>query len=186
MTPGIGRPLGWLAAALLLAGAGYAQTPQIKIAVVDLEAVVAQSQSGKALQEKLAAFQESVRSEVEQINERARDIRQRIADGANTLSEDKLNELQKQYEDEQIKLRRLRDDKTREAQKMQEEGLREIEKQLAPVFKGIQEELGYDLIINNVPGVVVMANEKVDITKLVVERLNASVAGGGGEGAGGP
>jgi len=54
-----------------------------------------------------------------------------------------------------------------------------IEKQLEPIFKKIQEENGYDLILNNVPGVVVMANENVDITQLVVDRMNAEAGAGG-------
>lgn len=160
-------------AGLLLAGTAQGQDA-IKIAVVDLEAVVAQSSSGKALQAKLEKFQQDVQVEADALAENARGIRTRMAEGANTLTAEKLAELQKQYEDETIKMRRLRDDKQREGQKMQAEGLREIERQLEPIFKQIQEQEGYDLIINNVPGVVVMANERVDITGMVVGRLNAA------------
>ncbi len=150
----------------------------IKIVVVDLERVVAQSAAGQALQASLAKFQERVKTEGEAKAAAARDIRQRIADGANSLSEEKLNQLQKDYEDATIDIRRFQDDKQREGQKMQGEGLREIERQLQPVFEKIRDEGGYDLILNNVAGVVVMANEKVDITPMVVEQLNASVAAG--------
>ncbi len=162
---------------LLATTAGAQETP-INIVVVDLERVVGQSASGKALQEKLAKFQEQVKAEGEAKAAAARDIRQRIADGANSLSEDKLNQLQKDYEDATIDIRRFQDDKQREGQKMQGEGLREIEKQLQPVFEKIRDEGGYDLILNNVAGVVVMANEKVDITPLVVEKLNAAASAG--------
>ncbi len=161
----------------LATGAGAQEA--INIVVVDLERVVAQSAAGKALQEQLVKFQEDVKAEGEAKAAAARDIRQRIADGANSLSEDKLNQLQKDYEDATIDIRRFQDDKQREGQKMQTEGLREIEKQLQPVFEKIREEGGYDLILNNVAGVVVMANDKVDITPLVVERLNAAVAAAG-------
>ncbi len=155
-----------------------AQEAPIKIVVVDLERVVAQSAAGKALQGKLAAFQEQIKTEGEAKAAAARDIRQRIADGANSLSDDKLSQLQKDYEDATIDIRRFQDDKQREGQKMQGEGLREIEKQLQPVFEKIRDDGGYDLILNNVAGVVVMANESVDITPLVVERLNAAAAAG--------
>ena len=37
--------------------------------------------------------------------------------------------------------------------------------------------MGLDLILNNVPGIVVMANERVDITGVIVERLNAQSGG---------
>ncbi len=163
-----------------------AQETAIKIAVVDLEVVVARSAAGKELRTRLDEFEKKVQDEGKALTDRARDIQRRIAEGANSLAEDKLAELQKQYEDETIALRRFRDDKQREGQKMQAEGLREIEKQLEPIFKEIQEQQGYDLILNNVPGVVVMANAKVDITEKVVALLNSKAqAGGSGGGSGG-
>lgn len=168
----------------LLLGAGIApaqaQTTSIKIAVVDLEIVVAGSEAGKQLQAKLEAFQNQAQEEGKSLNEKGREIQRRIAEGANSLADDKLAELQKQYEDATIALRRFRDDKQREGQKMQTEGLREIERQLEPIFKQIQERDGYDLILNNVPGVVVMANENVDITAQVIDLLNAKPADAGG------
>ncbi len=162
---------------LLAVTAAGAQESSISVVVVDLERVVAQSAAGQALQEKLVKFQEEAKTLGEAKATAARDIRQRIADGANSLSEDKLNQLQKDFEDAQIDIRRFQDDKQREGQKMQGEGLREIEKQLQPVFEKIRDEGGYDLILNNVAGVVVMANEKVDITAQVIEKLNAAASG---------
>ncbi len=155
---------------LVLVPAASAQN----IVVVDLERVVATSAAGKALQTQLSQFQEQVKTQGEAKAAAARDIRQRIVDGANSLSEDKINQLQKDLEDAQIDIRRFQDDKQREGQKMQTEGLREIEKQLQPVFEQIRDEGSYDLILNNIAGVVVMANEKVDITAKVIEKLNAA------------
>ena len=47
----------------------------------------------------------------------------------------------------------------------------DIEKQLQPVFEKIRDEGAYDLILNNTPGVVVMAGPRVDITQNVIARL---------------
>lgn len=168
-----------LISCFLAAPAVFGQDKPIKIVVVDLERVVAESAAGKQLQGRLSEFQQQVQAEGKVKAEAAQEIRQKIADGANSLSEDKLAQLQKDYEDATIAIRRFQDDKQREGQKMQGEGLREIEKQLQPVFEAIRDEGGFDLIINNVPGVVVMANERVDITQLVIERLNATAAAAG-------
>jgi Skp family chaperone for outer membrane proteins len=151
--------------------AQVAQESSLRLGVVDLDRVVAMSPAGKTLQAKLEAFQKEVQAEVQSRNDRANDIRQRVAAGANTLSEEKLAELQKEFEDAQIDQRRYRDDKQREGQKMQEEGLREIEKQLEPVFTRIRDEGGYDLILNNVPGVVVMVGPRIELTEQVLARL---------------
>lgn len=110
------------------------------------------------------------------MQEQAQAIQQRINDGANTLSDDRLSELNKELEDVGIALRRYRDDKQREGQKLQEEGLMGIEQMLQPVFEQAREELGLDLVINRVPGVVLMISDRVDITALMIERLNAAEA----------
>ena len=147
-------------AVLALASPGYGQPAPIKIAVVSLDAVAASSSAGKALSQKLDAFQQQVKGEAEVAANKMRDIQRQAAEGANSLSETRLTELQKEYEDAQIALKRLRDDRQREGQKMQEEGLRAIESQMEPVFQAIRDEEGYDLILNYVPGVVVMAAKK--------------------------
>ncbi len=167
-------------AAIPFAASLAAQDGGVKIAVVDLETVVMLSQSGKDLQAKLQKFQGEVQTEGETMAGNARELRQRIADGANSLSEDKLADLQKSYEDATIAIRRFQDDKQREGEKMYNEGLQEIERRLQPVFEAVRDEGNYDLILNNAAGVVVMASEKVDITQLVVERLNVSETPGSG------
>ena len=172
---GLGVALAALLALLALPVA--AQDGGTKIGVVNLDYIVAESPAGKALQAKLETFQQQVQGQAEQQATAARDLRQRMADGANSLSEDKLAEMQKELEDITIAMRRFRDDKQREGQKMQNEGLREIEKQLEPVFQAVRDEGGYDLILNNVPGMVVMSSESVDITQKVLDKL-ATGAGG--------
>lgn len=166
---------------LLVVGSAplLAQEAPIKIAIVDLEAVVAQSKQGQDLQARMEGFQQQVQQEMTTLNQQANELRQRLADGANSLSESRLAELNKEYEDATIALRRFRDDKQREGQKLQEESLREIEGLLEPVFEQVRAEMGFDLILNNVPGVVLMAGERVDITAMMVERFNAAANPGG-------
>jgi outer membrane protein len=166
-----------LLTAALAAGAAAAQDGAAKIAVVNLDYVVANSPAGKALQAQLEAFRTSVQAEAEKRAETARDLRRRIAEGTNTLSEDKLAELQRQYEDAQIDIKRYQDDKQREGQKMQSDGLKKIEEELEPVFTKVRDEGGYDLILNNVPGVVVMTSERIEITQKVIDRLKAESGG---------
>jgi len=160
---------------LIVAPAAFAQG-QYKIGIVNLDQVLVESEVGKALQTRLDQFTTGVQSEGEVKTAAALELRQRIADGANTLAEDKLAELQQEYEAAATEVGRFRDDKQREGQKLQQEGLAAIEQQLQPVFESIRDEGGYDLILNFAPGVVVMTSERIDITSLVVERLNTATA----------
>lgn len=157
---------------LLLWTNGLYAHDEAKIAVVNLEYVAAYSPEGKKLQEKLEKFQNEIKAEIEVQQNKMKQIRQKILDGSKTLSDEKLNELNKQFEDLQIAMRRFSDDKQREGQKMQSESLKQIELSLEPVFKQIKEEEGYDLILNNVSGVVILASKRINITQKVIDLLN--------------
>lgn len=148
-----------------------AQEEPIKIAVVNMDQVIAQSAAGSALNEKLQAFQEEAQGQVEDQQKRIQELRQKVSDGVNSEDQAQLVNLQKQFEDATVQLRRFRDDKAREAQKIRAEGLQEIEKQFEPVFAAIQEEFDYDLILNQQAGVVMMVGERINITQMVIDRL---------------
>ncbi len=171
-------------AILTLAGAAMAQQP-VRIAVIDLDRLVAQSVVGRQLADKLEAFQTQVQAEGTALTDKARATQKLINDGANSLSADKLAELQQQLEDESIEVRRFTERKQREGAKMRDDGLQEIENKLQPVLDKIQKDGNYDLILNRTPGVVIMASERVDITAQVVEAFDAAEAGGGAAAEGG-
>lgn len=154
----------------------FAQEGPLKVGVVDVEAVVAESPQGKALQTRLEQFQTEVQGELQRLQNDAQAIQQRITDGANSLSDERLAELNAELEDATIKIRRYRDDKQRQGQKMQEEGLVQIERALQPVFEQVRAEMGFDLILNRVPGVVLMISDRVDITALMIQRINSAGA----------
>ena len=148
-----------------------AQEEPLKIAVVNMDQVIAQSTAGAALNEQLSAFQEETRGQIEAQQKRIQELRQKVSDGVNTEDQAQLVNLQKQYEDASLQLRRFSDDKSREAQKIQAEGLQEIEKQFQPVFEAIQEEFDYDLILNQQSGVVLMVGDRINITQTMIDRL---------------
>ena len=160
----------------LLAGASSlaAQQAAPKIAVVDLDQVVAQSEAGKELKAQLDKFQKDAQAQADKLAQEANDLQQKISTGSQSLSEDTLADLQKQLEDKTVEMRRFRDDKQREGQAIQNKGLDKVEKQLGPVFKAIRDEGGYDLILNKVPGVVVSSSDRIDITAEVIDHLNKS------------
>lgn len=166
----------WLGTSMLPVEAQDSSAPQppLKIAVVDLEAVASASPAGLALQKELADFEAAVQAEGKGKTDRALELQGLIRDGANSLTPEKLSEYQRELEDLTIQLQRFQDDKQREGQQMQAEGLRKVEAELEPVFKALQEQEGYDLILNKVPGVVVIAGDRADITQLVIDRLTAA------------
>ena len=172
-------------ALLMLAGAAAAQQATIRIAVIDLDRLVAQSVAGRSLQAELEAFQAAVQGEGKELADRARATEKLIADGANSLSQEKLEELRDQYEDEALQVRRYSERKQREGAKMRDDGLKAIEDKLQPVLDSIQATGNYDLILNRALGVVVMASDRVDITEQVIRAFDEAEASSTGAAAAG-
>ena len=170
------RVAGFGLAILILAGTAVAQEAAIKVAVIDLDRLVAQSVAGRALASKLEDFQKKVQAEGTGLADKARATQKLITDGANSLSTDRLAELQEQYEDETTEVRRFTEKKQREGAKMRDDGLKEIEEKLQPVLDKVQQDGNYDLILNRALGVVVMASDRVDITASVIEAFDAAEA----------
>ena len=166
-------------AILMIAGAAMAQQAPLRIAVIDLDRLVALSEVGKALQQKLEDLQKQVQADGTALADKARATKKLIDDGANSLSQERLTELQQQFEDEGVRVRRFTETKQREGAKMRDDGLREIEEKLQPVLDAVQTEGNYDLILNRALGVVVMASERIDITDQVIAAFNAAQSAGG-------
>ena len=162
-----------LLAVPILSHTAQAQTQDdpLKIAVVNMDRVIAESAVGVALNEKIRNFRLEAQGQVQAQEENIQKLRQQVSDAVQNEDQIQLVNLQKQFEDAQLALNRFRDDKAREAQKIRAEGLQDIQTQFEPVFNAIQEEFNYDLILNQQSGVVMMVGERVDITETVIERV---------------
>jgi len=154
-----------------LVNPAMAQETGTKIAVVDLDRVIVLSPLGQDMQKKLQKLQEDTQAQLKVHADKAQQIRQQA--NAPSASEDQLRTLQQQLEDENIAGRRIRDDAERQAKKIQDDALGKIQEQLRPVFERLRDQEGYDLIINNAPGVVVISSPTIDITDQVLSTLGS-------------
>ena len=68
----------------------------------------------------------------------------------------------------------IREDAERQAQKIQAEELERIRASLRPVFATIQEESGYDLILNYNPAIVIAVSDAIEITDRVLQLLDVT------------
>lgn len=145
-----------------------------RIAVVDLDRVFLLSPLGKQLQEELRALQQETRERLEQ---QATELQQ-LSQEAQGKPLDEQRAITRQQEDLQLAIRRTRNDAERRATKLEADRRSEIEEQLQPIFAQVQEERGYDLILNKTPGVVIFVEDSFEITELILERLTGAGAGG--------
>jgi outer membrane protein len=176
-----------LAPALLaaaLAGALPPATPaaaqEIKIAVIDTEAVLTQSATGKQALADLQALKEKKEGEGKALQDEITDLRRRVNEGRLSLSEDKLAELQQQLEEKTISLQRFQDDANRELNKRKDEILASVDRKVMPVIAQVSQEKGYVLIFRKFESGLVWASDDVDITAEVIARIDAGAAAGSG------
>lgn len=146
---------------------------QVKIAVIESERIVTESRDGQQALEQLKQVREQKMAEGRALQNDINELRKRLDEGGNALSEDKQEELRKEYEDKVIAIRRFQDDADRDLAKVRDATLSKIEKEVLEVIDQIGEEGGYTIILNKFQSGLVYADDAIDITDQVIERFNA-------------
>lgn len=177
----------WTVAVLvlgLLAGAGTAEA-QNKFAVISTQEIIQGSQAGQQAIEQLRALQKRKEEEVQTKQQEISDLRSRLTEGRLSLAEDKLQELQDQLETAAKELRRMQEDAAAELGKRQEEVLSGIEREVMPIIQEVGQENGYTMIFRKFESGLVYVDDAVDITDMVIQRLDQKLAAEGGGTSGG-
>lgn len=156
---------------LLLIAAAPAVLAQdaARVAIVNVELVVAEATEGKELREFLQEVETQTRAALERNAREVETLRQ----SAPGKGPDELRTIQHQIEDLQRESQRLADDAQRRASSREEQTLQQINERLRPIIQQLIAEGGYDLILNASIGGVLHASPRVDLTPRVIEMLQA-------------
>jgi len=167
-------------AVMILATVGTAlpAEAQLKVAVIEVQRIITDSQAGKAVLATLEKYGKEQQDKLTAKRDEIEQLRNRISEGQLSLSEDRLEALQKDLETKSIELRRLADDAQRELNRRQEEAFKEIERRVMPILQQIGKEGGYTMIFRKFESGLVYATEEIDITGQVISRLDAAAQGG--------
>lgn len=157
----------------------FAQTPPVvvKIAVIDTEKILTTSVAGKKALADLKKTQEAKENEIKARQNEIKDLQDKLSQGRLSLSQDKLNEMDKQIEDKVIGLRRLQDDAQRDLTKKKDELLGSIDEKVMPVINKAGKELGFNLIFRKFESGLIYADDALDITDSIIQRMDAAAAG---------
>lgn len=165
-----------LAASPFLAAApAPAQQPAgLKVAVIDTEKILLTSNTGKKALADLKKVQEAKEAEARTKQQEIKDLQAKIADGRLSLAQDKLTEMEKQLEDRLIALRRFQEDANSELTKKRDQVLAAIDQKVMPVINQVGKEMGYTLIFRKFESGLIYADEAVDITGAIIQRLDSA------------
>lgn len=165
-----------LAVAALAAPAAFAQSAPGRIAVIDVQKVLATSTAGKAAYDRLKKMQEERIAKAKGMEDELRKLETDLSTKRLSLSEDKVVELTKQISDRKIAMQRYAQDADREVGEARDRALLELENKIKPVIDALGKEMGIAVIFNKFESGLVYASDAVDLTDTVIQRFNSAVA----------
>lgn len=161
--------------ALLATRASSTTAPEsvVRIGVVDTEKILLNSNIGKTALADLKKLQELREGEAKSKQQEIKDLQTRLAEGRQSLSQNQIAQMQKDLEAKLAALRRFQDDATRDLNKKRDEILGSIDQKVMPVINQAGKELGYTAIFRKFESGLIYADDAIDITNLIIRRLDA-------------
>lgn len=184
----------WIGLVVLLLGVSWAQVAQaqIKVGVVDLQAVLDQSVRGKSAKDRLKDLGDKLQQDIkskrdfkEQKEEELQKMRSELKSQGLVLTDPARNAKDEEFRKRVRELKRFIDDTNRfiedATQEFREREVRETQSLIGSVRRVVQEigkREGYNLILegNESTALVLYFNEAVDLTARVVQRFDQTSA----------
>ncbi len=167
--------LSLLVAAIALPGLAQSSAPS-RVAVINVQRVLLESNQGKVAREKLEKVATQKQTQAQAMRTELENLEKEISTKRLSLSQDKLEEMTKSYDEKKISLQRFAQDADRELKAEEQRTLLDLEKSIRPVIDQIGKEMGFALIFNKLESGLVYASDAVEITDTVIKRYNESGA----------
>lgn len=148
-----------------------ASRPPGRVAVIDVQRLLAESAAGRAALEELRKLRERKEAEKEAKQKELNELQERFSQGQNSLSEEVLAELRKELQEKVIAFQRLRESVDQELESARTTAFGKVEDQVMPVIAEVGRELGYDAIFNKFQSGLLFAGDDADVTDLVLARI---------------
>lgn len=169
--------LGTMVAVLALSTQVSAQTEGLKVGIFNADRILQESRAG---QQALAQFNQLSTQRLEEFQAQQvglDQLRQQLLSALPGSAE--AGQLNRQLEDKTLMMQRLQQDVQNELAQRQDELTGVITQQIAQIIEDLGDEESFSMIINLVQsGIVYYAVDALDITDMIIARLDAPPAGG--------
>jgi outer membrane protein len=163
-----------VAVAFLISAIAIPVAAQGRLAVIDVQRVVSESDPGKEAIQKLKALSDGKVQEGQALQQELATLQDQFNKQRFTVSEERLAEMNKELEDKTIAIRRFEDDAKRDLEEARRRELGGLEERILPIIDQIGKEQGITLIFNKFQSGLVYADETVDITDEVIRKFNTA------------
>jgi outer membrane protein len=167
------RKTGIIGMAVLLAAlfSGTVLAQGLRVAVVDINKVLNESEAGQAAKKKMEARYEELKKKIDAKQEEARALKEELDKQKVMLGKEKLKEKEDALQTKVNELRQLTQEGEKEMQARQGELTRDVLKRIEAQVDALVKAEKFDLVLERSAGVVYF-NESMDITKRVLDLLN--------------
>lgn len=153
---------------------GQTQAPPLKIAYVDLQKVMLESERGKEARKNLNDEVDKRKKEVSQKQDELQKMKDALEKQTATITPEARAEKEKQYQAKLKDYQRITDDYTAELRQKDQELTQKILKELEEVVKGMGDSDKYTLIFEKRYAGLLYATPAIDITDKVIALYNQS------------
>lgn len=161
-----------MAAAILLAATSDAA--DLKVAVVDMQRALNESDAGKHAKDQVKAKFEKAQDSLKRQRDELDKARDDFDKKALVLKEDQRRDLEKEFEVKSLDFKRKYEDFQRDLKRTDSELTSGIVEQLYGVVGEIGQEKGYTMVLESSSGALLYSDKSVDITDEVIKRHNAN------------
>ncbi len=171
-----------VASAAILTGAvfparGQDAPPQaIRLAVVDMDRVMSDSEMGRVEQAAIDRLRTERTSVLATKQKELEDLEESIRNASLSWSDERREARVREYESRRIELRRMNEDATRDVQNEFNRALAKLQRAALLVTAVLGKERGYTVILEKKTMPVLFASDTIDITDEVLQRINSQPA----------
>ena len=152
-------------------------TAPSRVAVINVQRVLTDSNAGKAALEKLKRMQDERAARLKKLDDEIKALDTDLSQKRLSLSQERIAEMAKQVSDRKISLQRAAQDAERELQEARDRELQAMEAQIMPLIDEIGKEMGVAAIFNKFESGLVYASPAIEITDTVIKRYNDQTTG---------
>ncbi len=165
----VGWCVGVAVAVLFTVGTSLSWAEQ-KIAFFDLEKVLATSQWGKSVQDKLKKEEEQLKSQIKIKQEELSKLREEFQ--SKQMGDDAKKKKMKEFDDKRQEGEKLLFESNKKLQTLSEQLMKPLVDKIMEIVKEIAQKEKYDVVFEARRSGVVYGDDKYDLTQKIVEQLN--------------
>lgn len=145
-----------------------------RVAVVDVQKVLTQSDAGKAAYERLRVLQSGRVAEAKKREDSIRKFEAETKVRQASLSASQLTDRQTQLADKRTEAQRHATNAEREINQSRDGELQALEQAIKPVVNSLGKEMELAAIFNKFESGLIFASDRIDVTDEVIKRFNAA------------